>query len=343
MQSPPQLDPKTKEIALGVRPPASVSSSVERNINVIGSRLSGLTQYQDWLESRGGFDELETDLQTRANGVIEVDDGDAAEARDIVEVAFATWSGYKGGPAGPTGVYAQSSFDDYRGYLTSNGVSGADADAHVQVIKRLFSAQQVFIDAVVNDLGSYSALETWLQNRGWSQDEATALTDKLKTQYTWTELENALSGERTLSILANAFDHGTETNPGGAGLTVDGTEVIIRGSRIDFEQLGSAGVSTTDPPEPLSWTMQTSGQTIDQGDGVAITATGAAPSSTADWTASVSLTVDGQVSETKQVEVTGGSASVTFTFFAPIPGNYEVVVGDSSPITITVRASLGVI
>lgn len=342
MRTSTQLEAKTKEIAMGVRRPVSVTSGVQRNITIIGSRLSGLTRYQDWLESRGGFDALESDLQTRAADVIEVEDSDATDARDIVESAFANWSDYKGDPGQSTGVYAQSSFDDYRGYLTNNGVSGADADAHVQVIKRLFDAEQVLIDAVVNDLGSYTDLESWLQNRGWTADEAITLTDKLKSQYSWTELENALSGERTLSVLASAFEHGVDSNPGGAGLTVDGTEVSIRGSRIDFESLGPDEESDTDPPEPLSWTIQTSGQTIDQADGLAITATASAPSSTADWTATVTLTVDGLVSSSKQVEVTAGSATVTFDFFAPIPGDYTVQVGDSSPITITVRPSLTV-
>ena len=337
MRSNPQLDPSTKEIALGVRRPTGTRSGVERQLNIVTTRLSGLSRFQDWLESRGSFDALETGLQSRASNSTTVDDGDATTARDIVESAFSSWSGYKGDPNNSTGVYAQGSYDDYRSYLTNNGVAAVDADEHLQVVTELFTAEQYLRDAIVNDLGSYGALETWLQNRGWSSDEATAFTDQLQSEFTWSELETALTGEFSLDIIRGEYDHDTETKAeSGAGLFVENSEVTIRGDRIDFEPLNADESASIDPPEPLSWTMQTSAKKLTGPSAVDIRATGTAPTS-ADWTASVPLIINGEVADRQQVQVTGGDASVTFTrFISSGPQVLGVAIGDSSTIFIEV-------
>ena len=337
MRPNPQLDPSTKEIALGVRRPTGTRSGVERQLNIVATRLSGLSRFQGWLQSRGSFGALETGLRSRASNTTTVDDGDATTARDIVESAFGSWSGYKGDPGGGTGVYAQSSYDDYRSYLTTNGVAAVDADEHLQVITELFTAEQYLRDAIVTDLGSYGALEPWLQNRGWSGDEATAFTDQLQTQYTWSELETALAGEFSLDVIRGEFDHDTETKAeSGAGLFVEDSEVTIRGDRIDFEPLNADESASIDPPQPLSWTMQTASLTVTDNQAVDIRATGTA-STSADWTASVPLLVDGEVVAQQDVRVTGGDASVTFSrSFSGAPRVASVAIGDSSTIDIEV-------
>lgn len=331
-----KLDAKTKEIGMGVRREASVVSELQRRINELRTRTSGILEFRDWLADRTGFDDFETELKNRAADRPDVDDSDCTTARDIVESNFADFDSYTGDQGSGTGVFAQTTFDDYRGYLTSNGVSSSDADRHLQPIKRLFTTDDLFIRKVDEDFSSFEDLKDWLFENGFDLEAARDFIDKLKAQFNdFSDFESSIKNDIDLEDLLSEFDHSPGESPGSAGIEKQGDTLILYGDTIDHQPVSDDSGSGQDPPETLSWSMQTSAQSIDEGESLTITAGGSAGTSE-DWETQVGLVVGGSVTQRQAISVTGGNATASFTFTRFSANEYDVQIGDSSAITITV-------
>lgn len=331
MNTTPQLDARTKEIAMGVRNASAPASSLQRYLGQLRSILDGTVAYQDWLESQTAWSDYETNLDSRI-GWHETDSADAGAARSLVEGHFGGWSSFKGDPGNDTGVYSTSDWVSYRTYLTDAGVPDADADEHLQTVRALFTYGDSF-RVIVGDASSWSDLETRLSNRGYT--DPANYVDALKDEFgTLSSLESALSQDPALDNILNQVSHdSTIGDAGGARIEIDGTELTIRASRIDLEKLQTE--DGTDPDGSLSWSMTTGGQGMSVNDTLTVTAT--ATSQTAgSWTTSTALRINGSVARTLTVQVVDGSASVSTTWSPDAPGAYGVAIGDSFPIPITV-------
>lgn len=216
-------------------------------------------------------------------------------------------------------------------------MSSADADRHLQPIKDLFTADDYFIDGVVNDTSSFDDLETWLFDRGWSLDSARSFVSTLKDEFaSYSDFQTYLSGEISLDTLSNRFDHDVGESPGTAAVTKESDTLVFRANEIRHERLSADEGSNVDPPDTLTWTMVTGDQTIDAGTQLDIVAEGTS-STDEDWTTQVSYTVDGAVQESTTVSVTGGDTTARFTFIRQRAAKYDIKIGDSSAITITVE------
>lgn len=333
MQNSPDLKPKTKEIWAGIRSAGSASSELQDEINRIRARLSGIVSYQEFLEPLTQFAGWESALETEADacGTITADEVEGTIVAPV-ESNFASFSDYTGDKSNGTGVYAQNSYDAYRTYLTNNGLSSIDADQHIQAVQGLFGSDNTFLDRI-NEFGSYSELDTWLTNNGWTDDEAQALIDDLKAKYSWSQLETAVQGACDLSQLLNKYDH---EGGRGAGTEVDGNGVLyLRGTEIRMQQI-AADQTSDDKGGSVSWTLSTGNQTMTLGDTLALPADGSS-SQTDTFDTGVSLVVNGTVIETTTVTVTNGTTSVIFGYSPGSAGEKTVQIGNSSTITVTVQ------
>lgn len=337
MNTSTQLEPQTKEIWAGIRTENSMTASIQDQINRLRSRLSGLDSYQDFLESISDFDTLESDLESRDDDFVDIGTSDVED--DIVspvESNFSSFSDYKGDSNNGTGVYNQSTYDDYRTYLTDNGLSSIAADQHLQDLQTLFPTDQAFIDAV-DDNTSYSELETYLENNGYSDSEATELIDELKTQFaSFDDLESALSGSVTLDNLANEFDHSPTQGNGTAGIETRDGKLYLYGKEVRAVPT-TDDKSTSPDAGDISWSMTSSDQTVTLDSNVNTATIKAEGSSTTGGTFTVDapLIVDDDVVDRKTVRVVEKTTGVVFIYEISTPGSYTAQVGDSSTITIT--------
>jgi hypothetical protein len=337
MRSNPQLTAKTKEIWARVRRPESATSEIQALITALRTRVSGIVAYQTWLEGVGSWDAYGSGLESRATDRAGVDSDDTQTARSIVEDAFTSFDDFSGDSTNDTGVFGLSGYDGYRTYLTDNGVGEIDSDEHAQTIQAIFDPDDTFIDAVEDDLTSWSELDTWLQDNGFSANEADEFVTRLQTQFdSWTDFETFLSGAVSLDPLLNEFGHSLGPSGGQPGVEVRDGELYLYGDEIHLQKRQADGDLDPDPADTVSWTMQTTNQSVDIGDVVTIEATGSTSSSES-FAVEVPLIVDGDVDDRKVVSVANGEATVRFWVELNQPGSYDVQIGDSSPITVTVN------
>lgn len=340
MNSNPQVDPETKERWAGIRSAESMISELQDDINTLRSRVSGIREYQNFLETRvnnnDGFDTYESKLKSRADGRPNVDESDVETARDVVEPEFADFDAFAGDPGKNTGVFGLNDYDGYRSYLTNNGVSGSngDADDHNKTIKALFTSGDVFIEKS-KDFNDFDSLETWLENNGWTAEEAKEFVDKLRDKYSsYSDYLNALNNKvDTIEDLLNQFDHAEGDPSGGPRVERRGDELHLFGNNIRMFQLGSDAV--TSPGGEVNWTMQTASQDVAINQPVPVEATGST-SASIDETL-VTLVINGTVVDRKTVSVSGSSTSVQFNPTFESPGEREVRIGDSGTITLTAK------
>jgi len=197
------LSPKTLEIWAGVRRPATAESALSEEMKDLLAKLSGFNAYKDFLRSQSSFDDLRSNLKSRSDDYSEVDNSDVDTTVDLLVDNFADFGTYKGDDS--SGALSQSLYDDYRGFLISNGISSVDADEHIQLLKTLFPPG----GELSSDSGEHldwDELKKKLEDLGVLSDDAETTIEKLKTVFesvkgfdrfifssdSWTEVEDKL-------------------------------------------------------------------------------------------------------------------------------------------------------
>ena len=344
MRDTPQLEPETKERWAGIRSAESMVSQLQNDINALRSRVSGIRRYQGFLDTllsnNDGFSKYEADLKSRADGRSVISDEQVSDARDTVDTAFASFSDFAGDPSQDTGVFGLSDYDAYRGYLTTNGVAQIDADQHIQVIQELFTPGDVFLDASL-DFSSFDELEQWLVDNGWTAEEAAEFVQKLADKYgSYADYLNALQNDvNTIEELLNEINHSSGGPGGGPRVERRDGDLYLFGEEIRLQQLQADSITTPGPSGDLSWSLDTQSKAVDIDTPVFINAT-ASTGASGDFGASVSLVINGEVADRSVVQVSNGSATVSFEVTFDSPGEYDVVIGNSSPITLTVELAV---
>ena len=341
MRTDPQLEPETKEIWAGIRSRNSMVSELQDQINALRSRVSGIIGYQDFLEqsSVDSFDSYESKLKTKAGNYNSVDESDVAEATQTARDNFASFSDFTGDASNDTGIFGLTGYDEYRTYLTDNGVGELAADQHNRTIQALFSSDALLITKITEDFSSWDELKQWLIDNGWTSAEAEEFIAKLKEQFdSFQDFQDFVSGLESLEELLNEFGH----NPGNAGqpgVEVRDGDLYLFGENIYMEQLAPDQQTDPDPPSDVDWTMQTSDDRAYLPNATqTVKATGKSDS-LATYRVSVAVTVNSNVVATKTVGVLQSETSVSFDLEFTEPGEYEVAIGNSSSITITVRTN----
>lgn len=178
----PQLEPKTKEIWAGVRNLAGMVSELSSEIADIRGSLNGYDSYKDFLRNQSSFDELESSLKTEFSEISDVGDPDVEDSVQKLRDNFASFSDYKGdGSSGA--ALSDANFDEYRSFLTSNGLSTVQADRHIQLLQERFNANATFS----SDSGTHTdwdSFQTELENNGVTSSSAQTTVDDLKTVFT---------------------------------------------------------------------------------------------------------------------------------------------------------------
>ena len=344
MRTDPQLEPETKEIWAGIRSRNSMVSELQNQINALRSRVSGIIGYQDFLEqsSVDSFNSYESELKTKAGNYNSVGESDVAKATQTARDTFASFSDFTGDASNDTGIFGLVSYDEYRNYLTNNGVGELAADQHNRTIQALFSSDALLITKITEDFSSWDELKQWLIDNGWTSAEAEEFIAKLKEQFdSFQDFQDFVSGLESLEELLNEFDHSPGGNAGQPGVEVRDGDLYLYGQNIYMQQQDPDEQTDPDPPSDgdVDWTMQTSdGRVYLPGATKTVTATGTATAS-GNYNVSVPVIVNGRVVASKTVGVLQGQTSVSFDLAFSEPGEYSVAIGDSSSITITVRTN----
>lgn len=176
----PQLEPKTKEIWAGVRSLAGMVSELASEIADIRGELNGFNSYKDFLRNQSGFSELESNLKSEYSEISDVSDSDITNTVQVLEDNFASFTDYKNNT---DGTLSKTDYDEYRTFLTNNGLSNVQADQHIQLLKDKFNANATFS----SDSGTHSdwdSFQTELENNGVSSSSAQTTVDDLKTVFT---------------------------------------------------------------------------------------------------------------------------------------------------------------
>lgn len=316
-------------------------SELQAEINTLRSRVSGIRSYQDFLDARlnnnAGFGGYESELISRADGRSNVSEDDVTTARDAVDGPFASLSDLAGDPDQETGVFALTDYDQYRQYLIDNGVAAIDADKHNQTIQALFGSGDVFLDAAL-EFDNFDELESWLIDNGWTATEAQEFVDKLKNEFdSYADFLNRLNSDiETIEELLNELDHAASDPSGGPRVERRGSRLFLIGSQIRMVELGEDAISNPEPNGDVDWSIDTPSQSTPISEPFFVTASGTAPDGGSFETA-VSLVVNGEVAEVKTVQVSDGEVTVQFERDFSLPGEYQIKVGNSSAITVTVE------
>lgn len=342
MRTDPQLDPETKEVWAGIRSRNSMVSELQNQINALRSRVSGIIGYQDFLEqsSVDSFDSYESELKTKAGNYNSVDEGDVAEATQTVRDNFSSFSDFTGDASNDTGIFGLVGYDEYRTYLTDNGVGELAADQHNRTIQALFSSDALLITKITEAFSSWDELKQWLIDNGWTTAEAEEFIAKLKERFdSFQDFQDFVSGLESLEELLNEFGHSPGGNAGQPGVEVRDSDLYLYGQNIYMKKLNPDEQTDPDPPSDVDWTMQTSDGRAYLPDATeTVEATGTATAS-GNYTVSVAVTVNGSVVASKTVGVLQGQTSVSFDLEFSEPGEYSVAIGNSDSITITVRTN----
>jgi hypothetical protein len=344
MRTDPQLEPETKEIWTGIRSRSSMVSELQNQINALRSRVSGIIGYQDFLEqsSVDSFDSYESELKTKAGNYNSAGESDVAAATQTARDTFSSFSDFTGDASNDTGIFGLAGYDGYRTYLTDNGAGELAADQHNRTIQTLFSADALFVTKVTEEFDDYDDLKQWLIDNGWTEDEAAELINKLKEQFaSFEDLQDFISELESLEELLNEFPHNEGGTAGQPGVKVRDGKLYLFGNEIHFRQQDPDEQFDPDPPSDggVDWTMQTSDDRAYLPNATqTVKATGTATAS-GNYTVSVSVIVNGRVVASKTVGVLQGQTSVSFDLEFSEPGEYNVVIGNSGSITITVRTN----
>ena len=347
LDDPPELDPKTVEVWLGVRRLDSMTSELYVLVEDLRSNLTGLSGYQDdAVASASSFDGLESSLKSTYQDVPEYDDSDIEATITTLEDAM-SWSTYSGD--------SSNTWDGYRSFLTSNGVSSVDADRNIQLLQAWFDPSYT-VHTDRDQIGSFADWETYVSNAGLASGDASTFRTKLESIYTdFAEFDSdALQTDDPLSKILNRAPHDPDPTGGeGLGLKIweqSGTtpsgmaaspgDVSVRtGGRIYLEKAPYNAPADSDQAT-LSWGTTSADDLLLSGtDSTTVSAT-VDNTGTEAATITVPIVVDGTVETTRgPVEIpAGGSRTVSWTFGAPRfdYGSYAIAVGEADPVVISI-------
>lgn len=175
------LDPKTQEVWCGVRRLSSMVSELQSEIDELRATLSGFDAYQKFARSQESFQNLEDNLVERASQGPSVSESDVRDGVvPPIESNVADWPTYLGDSN--AGLLSRTGYDDYRTYLTNNGLTDVEADRHTQILKDLFDPDSAFAsDTSAHQ--DWDALETELENNGVSASSAATTVDRLRSVF----------------------------------------------------------------------------------------------------------------------------------------------------------------
>lgn len=178
----PQLEPKTKEIWAGVRNLSGMVSELASEIADIRGNLNGFDSYKDFLRSQSTWTELESNLKTElSTGNPDVEDSQVTDTVDLLQDNFASFSDYKGDSN--SGTLSQSNYDQYRSFLTNNGLTNVEADQHIQLLQNEFNENATF-SSDGSTHTDWDSFQTELENNGVSSSSAETTVNDLKTVFT---------------------------------------------------------------------------------------------------------------------------------------------------------------
>jgi len=335
------LDPKTKEFWAGIRTSVSKRSTIRDYITELRARVSGIVALQNMLaqSSVDDFGSYESELKTQADDRI-VSDSDCEEARDIVETqsSFSGYDGYAGDAGSGTGVHNQADYDEYRNYLTSNGIGNVNADVHNRIIKQLYTPGDTFIDQVVDDSSSFDDLETWLDTQGFSSDDASDFRDELESEFSdWSSFETFMDNADSIEELLGRFGH-REVAATGVEYDEEAGILYLRyESGLRMQQRPTEAVNDPDQTASISFSnvsvSNTTPITYEE-----ITVSADATNSGGDaGTAGSVLAVNNITEDWQTVDVPANSTrTVRYTISFSDVGTYDIQVNDSSAVTVTV-------
>ncbi|AFH22015.1 hypothetical protein OSG_eHP14_00175 [environmental Halophage eHP-14] len=346
MNTDTKLEAKTKEVWAGVRDVGSRRSEIQGPLNELRSKLSGIDDYQDFLDqaSVDSFDSYESELKTRAEDRL-TEDGEIETARDIVEneSGFSSFSDFTGDSTNDTGVFAQADFDEYRTYLTNNSISGFDADTHTRVIKELFRAADQFFKKVTDDFASFDDLENYLTSIGFSSDEAEDLRNELEDEFgSFSDLQSYIDGldeSRGLDGLSDRFEHRDKAIP---GVEYDAAAGILYLQPENEVRIERANSNSFDEPEvaDVTWkNCSVSDSNPSVGESITITVDAENTGGRGDATAL--LLVEGDTTpQSKTITIESNTTrTVSFTESFDSVGEFDVSVNSSNVVTVTVGSN----
>ena len=209
----------------------------------------------------------------------------------------------------------------------------------------------------VNGQADYSEFESYLQSSiGLSSTKAVKVRSRMEQKYDdFPDFQTTLGGFSDIDEWINSFSWGTTltggtTGPDGqelsggirvhgeAGVSYDGVNVEagtveIFGPRIETSNTGAASAKTS---SFTTTNLTISDQTPDTYEDITISADVQNDNSYSD-TATVKLTEDGEVVQSKAVDLAGGAfKTVTFTRTYTDLVSVEVKVNEAGPQTVTV-------
>lgn len=342
------LSPETVEVWARLRRLSSMASDLESGVVTLRSELSGFTAYDDFVQNRTSFDNLETELKTRYSSNPDYQDADITSTVDLLRDNFTDWSTYQ------SDVSADAVWDDYRTTLTNAGISSVNADRHIQLLQVDFTPGETFANAISNDT-SWDDVNTYLTNNGFTQQEADATIAKLKDIYaSFSDFQTAVTdADYPLNIILSDSPHSSSmdsSNPDKkagvkiydeAGTTLDNVSipaggVEVRGTEIHFSEIGaptdeaaftdiSYGTIQTDDSDNIIESTDTIQVHVD------ITNNGSVDSGVL----SVPLMVNGERETARPVTLDAGQTrNVAFDWSPDGYGEYELRIGQSGTVTV---------
>lgn len=210
-----------------------------------------------------------------------------------------------------TGVSNQTSYSDFKTYLTNNGFTSDEADDFISKAQNNFNSWSDFQDYVVNQTDSYEEFRTGFGNTN-------TIGSELQTQ----------GGDKISGV--RFFEQ--------AGVTKDGVDVPegsveVFGREVHFSQTGSSAPSTS----PVTYSNITSSDllhTFDVGSNGTISADVSNPNSTP-VTENIPLIEDGSVLITTVRTIPANSTeTVSFTIAKNSVECHDYAIGDTSEILV---------
>lgn len=348
LNEPPKLEPKVKEVWAGIRRLSSMSADLQTLVGDLRTALSGYKAYQSEVSDESSFNDLEISLKTDYTNVSAYSDADVAATVDLLEAAF-SWSNYS------TGVSNQSTYDEYRGYLTSNGLTSVQADKHLQLLQARYGASYT-VHTDSSGIGSWDDWETYVSDAGLSADRAATFRTKLEKLYTdFAGFDSAvLQSTDPLAEILNESSHDPDSSGEGLGIKVwesTGTtlsgktaspgDVSIRANGPIYHETKVGGgdgttAESTSTVELSYGTTTAASTTVRPGDTTEVYAD---VTNTGDAEAELTavFVVNGRVENSKSVTIPSGATrtpSFTFDTDGRDYGEYGVKIGEADSTTI---------
>lgn len=320
----------------------------DRHIQLLKERFNANATFSSDSGTHSDWDSFQTELEN--NGVTS---SSAQSTVDDLKTVFTSVQ------AMDRQVMGSDSWSTFQTYLEDNGLSSTEA---TDVVDDLKAAYGNTLDSTTKNsfsaFDSFSEFEQYLIDQGFSTDEASNIVTQIQNNYAdFDEFRTqVLSSEDGLTEILNDSSSGSETSDTGAGVRVfesSGTTeagvsvpqgtVEIKGTRVEFSQLGE--VENTGEEETSSEVIIWSNIDADDlnpfpGETVRISATVENTSPFA-GTLQAKLIVNGNVRDTRSIE-TRGNDTQTVAFDTDFDvGSYDVGISSSGTVGIFCNETSG--